>query len=60
MEKLYNVKECSQILRISIANMWGLVRKGKIEIVRIGGRVVISEIAVEKFIEERRIYTGRV
>ncbi len=46
--KFYSVKETAQILNITRAGVYGLVKKGKIPHLRLGDRILIPK----KFIDE--------
>jgi excisionase family DNA binding protein len=50
--KLLTVKETCERLRISRATLYNLVRGGKLTFVKIGGKSLMSEEAIERFITQ--------
>jgi excisionase family DNA binding protein len=51
MDKLYNIKETVEILKISKANLYRLMADGRIKHVKLGGRTLFKESELERFID---------
>lgn len=51
MEKIYTVKETADILKTSIQNIYSLIRKNQIKVLKCG-RYKIRESELERYIEE--------
>lgn len=50
--KLLTVKEACERLRISRATLYNLVKKGKLSLVKIGGKSLISEEVIDRLIAQ--------
>ncbi len=64
MQKLFSVKEALQVLKISEPTLRRIILSGDLQTVRIGTgnlrpRVLITETALEDFINRKSIFTGR-
>ena len=55
IEQHYSPQQIAVLLGVSIMTISRMVKAGKFEIVRCGGRVLISESAVRRFLDENRI-----
>lgn len=55
---LHTIPEASERLRLSRGTVYRLMRLGKIEVVRIGGRTFIDEAEIVRLIEEGRQRRG--
>ncbi len=59
--RFYTLKETAKLLGVSYLTAWKYVVDGKIEALYIGGRYLISEHAINKFLvnqSTRRLYHG--
>ena len=54
MVSLLSVEKAAQVLSLSPWTVRGLLRKGELERVKIGTRVLIEASAVQKFIEKAK------
>lgn len=50
MDKLYNITEAKEALRISRTSLYLLIEKGQLKPIRIGGRVLFTEKELTRFI----------
>lgn len=56
-KRSYKPREAAEMLGCSLENVYRLIKSGKLEAYRIGGRVNmrITDIALKKFIEEETV-----
>ena len=59
MDKLNDLKEASQRLRLAESTVRVLIAQGKVQAVRLGRRIVVEESALEAFIASRRTEVAR-
>lgn len=52
MDKLYTIKETSDVLRISRANLYRLITDGKLKPLKLGKRTLFEESELNRFIED--------
>ena len=55
IEQHYSPKQIADLLGVSLMTISRMVKAGKFEIVRCGGRVLIPESAVRRFLDANRI-----
>lgn len=51
MTKIFTIPETAKTLRISLNQLHVLIREGKIESTKVGGRRLFSEAQLEKFVK---------
>lgn len=52
MDKLYTVKDALDVLKISKANLYRLMKDGKINPIKLGKRTLFKESELERFIAD--------
>jgi excisionase family DNA binding protein len=52
MEKFWNIKEMSEVLRISPLQVRGWARKGRIPCYKIAGTILFNPVEVEEYIRK--------
>lgn len=52
MDKLYTIKEVCDMLRISRATLYRVMRKYRLSPIKIGGKVLFTESELERFMRE--------
>ena len=53
-KEVFNVEEAADFLRVSQGTIYDLIKKGKIDYVRVGNRKLIPQVFIEEFAEENR------
>ena len=59
MEKLYNITEAKEALRISRTSLYLLIDKGQLKPIKIGGRVLFTERELTRFVNGLQKKAGK-
>jgi predicted DNA-binding transcriptional regulator AlpA len=59
MEKLYNITEAKEALRISRASLYLLIEKGQLRPIKIGGRTLFTDHELSRFINSLQKKAGK-
>jgi excisionase family DNA binding protein len=53
LDKLYTLPETCRALRLSRSSVYRFIREGQLKVVHLGGRVVVTERELRRFIRRR-------
>ena len=58
LSQRFTLREAAARLSISYRTLWGLVHRGEIPAARVGGRLLLAEDDLERYLAEHRLTVG--